>query len=223
MKVKYLSLKSNYCKFLYVILAMGLALVFSEMAGFVLQNKLAPFDAGIIHIVRSWTSPGLTSFMEVVTEFGTFPLNLIVAFAATLVLYRYLEFRLDMAMPLLVLGGSWRLNDGLKVFFHRSRPIFERLAEASGYSFPSGHSMHAMALYGFLAYLVWSDSPNILLRRVSMVVAFLVIVIVGISRIYLGVHYPSDVIAGFAAGGIWLIICIAVREIIIKYRRISKL
>ncbi|MGE5405543.1 MAG: phosphatase PAP2 family protein, partial [Candidatus Saccharibacteria bacterium] len=207
MKAIYFSYKSKYCKLGWLVLAIALAWAFSDMAGFVMQNKLAPFDEKIIHLVRSLTSPGLTSFMMVVTEFGTFPLNLIIACVAAVVVYRHSKFRFDAVMPLLVLGGSWQINDALKEFFHRNRPVFERLAEASGYSFPSGHSMHSMALYGFLAYMVWISSDKASLRWGSLVLAALLIAIVGISRIYLGVHYPSDVIGGFAAGGLWLFIC----------------
>lgn len=107
------------------------------------------------------------------------------------------------------LAGGWLLNTVLKEVFHRTRPDIEHLVAAGGYSFPSGHAMIATAFYGMLGYLIWLN----LKRRDKpawyvMVLTFILVVAIGTSRIYLGVHFPSDVIAGFAAGGVWLVACV---------------
>ena len=97
------------------------------------------------------------------------------------------------------------LNTVLKVIVQRPRPAGFRLISESGYSFPSGHSMVAMAFFGLLIWMVWRYHRRDVMRVVWCVCFGLVIAMVGISRIYLGVHYASDVLAGFCVSLIWLI------------------
>jgi membrane-associated phospholipid phosphatase len=106
----------------------------------------------------------------------------------------------------------------LKNFFERERPNINIIIEADGFSFPSGHSMGSMTYYGFLVYLVIRGKGKPLSKLGLAILLCLVIVLIGISRIYLGVHYPSDVLAGFVAGSIWLVICISLLEIIYVYK-----
>lgn len=101
------------------------------------------------------------------------------------------------------LVGSTLLNEGLKLLFRRLRPDILILHEAGGYSFPSGHSMAAMTFYGLLAYLAYRYGPQGY-QRVLCLLPCLLIVAVGLSRIYLGVHFASDVLAGYLAGICWL-------------------
>ncbi|UOK59735.1 phosphatase PAP2 family protein [Bacillus sp. OVS6] len=92
--------------------------------------------------------------------------------------------------------------------FKRDRPTFNPLITESGYSFPSGHSMVSFSFLGILAYLLTLMVKKKSLKVLIMALFFFIVFLIGFSRIYLGVHYPSDVIAGFAAGGAWLVICI---------------
>jgi membrane-associated phospholipid phosphatase len=105
--------------------------------------------------------------------------------------------------------GVRYLNEFLKEYFSRERPGAEHLVNVSGLSFPSGHSMNSTAFLGFLAYLLWhyakKSGRDVQLYLYGII---LLILLIGMSRIYLGVHYPSDVIGGFAAGGVWLVISI---------------
>ncbi len=89
------------------------------------------------------------------------------------------------------------LNQLLKFIIQRPRPEKFRIVDASGYSFPSGHSMVSMAFYGYLIYLVYRYVKNKYLKYTIILVLALLILLIGISRIYLGVHYTSDVCAGF--------------------------
>ena len=98
------------------------------------------------------------------------------------------------------------LNFLLKTIVQRPRPDGFRLVAESGYSFPSGHSMVSMAFYGLLVWMVWRYEKDRLLRVFLMIAFSLVIAMVGISRIYLGVHYASDVIAGFCVSLVWLML-----------------
>ncbi|MBA4495598.1 phosphatase PAP2 family protein [Paenactinomyces guangxiensis] len=118
------------------------------------------------------------------------------------------------------LAGAWLLNITLKSLIQRPRPNLQHLIEVDGYSYPSGHAMVAAAFYGMIGYLVWFNlrtkgKPS----WYEIVFTVLLILAIGTSRVYLGVHYPSDVIAGFAAGGVWLVACIKGLNILQYYKR----
>ena len=106
------------------------------------------------------------------------------------------------------LGISVLLNQALKFIIQRPRPTEFRIINESGYSFPSGHSMVSSAFYGFLIYLIYKNIKNKYLKWSLITLLSLVILTIGISRIYLGVHYTSDVIAGFLISVSYLIIFI---------------
>ena len=93
----------------------------------------------------------------------------------------------------------------LKQIVQRPRPDGFRLIAESGYSFPSGHSMVSMAFFGLLAWMVWTYEKDRTMRLIWCALFSLVIVMVGVSRIYLGVHYASDVLAGFCVSLLWLV------------------
>lgn len=100
-------------------------------------------------------------------------------------------------------GGGGLVSRGLKEVFARERPGAD-LVEAAGWSFPSGHALGAMVFYGFLASLVWRASERAGVRAAALIAGAVVVGAVGASRVVLGVHYPSDVVAGWAAGAAWL-------------------
>ena len=102
------------------------------------------------------------------------------------------------------LGLVVLINQALKFIIQRPRPDGFRLASVSGFSFPSGHSMVAMAFFGLLAWFVWKYEKDHRQRTLLLAAFGVVIVMVGVSRIYLGVHYASDVIGGFCLSLIWL-------------------
>ena len=100
------------------------------------------------------------------------------------------------------------MNYTLKQIFQRPRPIEYRIINESGYSLPSGHSMVSMAFYGYLIYLIYKNVKNEHLKRCLILFLSILIISIGISRVYLGVHYTSDVLAGFLAAISYLIIYI---------------
>ena len=109
------------------------------------------------------------------------------------------------------------LNQLLKGILQRPRPTEYRIIEETGYSFPSGHSMISMAFYGYLIYLIYKYVKNKYIKWISIVVLSLLICAIGISRIYLGVHYTSDVLGGFLISISYLVIFIsAVNKFIIE-------
>ena len=102
----------------------------------------------------------------------------------------------------------------LKEFFGRDRPLIPLLETARGFSFPSGHAFMSTTFYGLLAYLAWQHIPNRVLRLALGTALWLLILIIGLSRIYLRVHYTSDVLAGLSLGIVWLMISLtAIRQI----------
>ena len=105
--------------------------------------------------------------------------------------------------------GAGFVNAALKVSFNRPRPdVFPWRTQHVGLaSFPSGHAMTSIVVYGTLAFLIARLAPTRLLRRLTWTLAILVILLIGWSRLYLGVHYPSDVLAGFVMGAAWAVIC----------------
>lgn len=102
------------------------------------------------------------------------------------------------------------LNQVLKFILHRPRPTDFRIIEESGYSFPSGHSMASMAFYGFLIYLIYKKINNKYLKWGLICFLSILILFIGISRIYLGVHYTSDVLAGFLISVAYLILFVSI-------------
>lgn len=110
--------------------------------------------------------------------------------------------------------GAWVLETGLKMVFRRTRPEDALIDLPSSYSFPSGHALVSLVTYGMLAYLVWQAVKNGRARAVLVAAFVLVIVCIGFSRIYLGVHYFSDVMGGYAAGVTWLAAVVSGLEVV---------
>jgi undecaprenyl-diphosphatase len=119
-----------------------------------------------------------------------------------------MRHRKELILFAAVMAGSPILNYLLKVFFQRARPDLNRLIEIGGYSFPSGHAMNAFTFYGILTFLLWRHIPVRRGRTVLLLFSTILILAIGISRIYLGVHYPSDIIGGYLAGSFWLAVSI---------------
>jgi undecaprenyl-diphosphatase len=104
--------------------------------------------------------------------------------------------------------SSLALMFGLKHLFDRNRPLIPLLEEARGLSFPSGHALMSVTFYGLLIYIVFKGFKNKPLKWTLIAMLLALILIIGFSRIYLRVHYASDVIAGFCVGLLWLVICV---------------
>lgn len=129
---------------------------------------------------------------------------------ALVLLYLYIKKRFDyMAGFLITLAGSAISAQILKITFERARP-FNSLILESSFSFPSAHALGAVALYGFIAFIIWEMSRNKSLRISTLSASVLLIALISFSRLYLGVHFLSDVIGGILIGFVWLLIGILV-------------
>jgi undecaprenyl-diphosphatase len=177
---------------------------FSFMAFLVQAHHILQFDSTIIAIVQGFESPILTAVMKFFTFIGSTVPVLVLALLVLFFLYRVLKHRSELILFIAMIIGTPILNQVLKWLFHRARPDLHRLIGIGGYSFPSGHAMSAFAVYGTLAFLLWRHIESRSGRSILIIISSLMILAIGISRIYLGVHYPSDVIGGYFASACWL-------------------
>jgi Membrane-associated phospholipid phosphatase len=196
-------------------------LIFGWIAQLVSGQRIAAFDRKVTDAVRSLHSDAMTMVMKAFTELGSefLVLLLIVAFAAIL---GFIGYRRELIFYLGVIGASALLNLLLKTMFQRARPDINRIIEASGFSFPSGHSMSAFTLYGITIYFLWKHLRYRWMRATVIVIGAVLIAMIGISRIYLGVHYPSDVIGGYLVSAAWLIMSIGLYERFLEQRWLSR-
>lgn len=162
------------------------------------------WDTAVLTWVRGFESYTGSLVGIGVSEAANLPVLIGVGVIVFLVLVRTRRFR-D-ALGLIIAGGGAKLAaHGLKLLTDRPRPPFELASYLEpGSSFPSAHAAVAVGLYGFLAWLVWRDCAPRRARIAALAGAVLVALLIGGSRIYLGVHYPSDVLAGYAIGGVFL-------------------
>ena len=191
---------------LRLILAAAAALVFIWLLEELGEGELVKLDSGAyLLFVQTLRQPWLTPYMESISEL-TRPVVLLVMLLAV---EAFAPGRRPGVCAAVNLVCAVALNVLLKQLVQRPRPEGFRLIAETGYSFPSGHSMIAMAFYGLLAWMVWHYERDRLARYLCMIGFGIVVVIVGFSRIYLGVHYFTDVLAGFAVSLAWL--CLYVR------------
>jgi hypothetical protein len=156
-----------------------------------------------------------TPIAKFITNFGG-AIFLIILTILLLVVLKNKKVRLSICTNLVVVTI---LNQLLKRLLQRPRPTEFRIIEENGYSFPSGHSMVSMAFYGYLIYLIYTFVKNEYLKWISIVLLSLLICLIGISRIYLGVHYTSDVLGGFLISISYLVIYISASNKFFKERK----
>jgi membrane protein YqaA with SNARE-associated domain/membrane-associated phospholipid phosphatase len=188
-------------------------LVFAKLASELLEQELAHFDMIVGNWIITCRSGPLTLLMREITVLGStgWVIGLIIVITAAGFYFR--KHRSILALNLDVLGALG-LSELLKGTFHRSRPPLPWFTSAGGYSFPSGHALISLALYGFLAYLIFRNSQWPRLRYGLVISLILLPILIGISRVYLGVHYPSDVLAGWAVAAGWIGTCVVGMEYI---------
>ncbi|UII58602.1 phosphatase PAP2 family protein (plasmid) [Cytobacillus spongiae] len=206
-----------------VFIGFALACLFAFTWGFVSivdelqENEIEQFDNGVFEIVRGSISPSLTTFMTSITFLGGvmgISIFTIIVVAILLILKKY---PLAFFVVITITTGAG-FNWLLKWIFKRERPDIEALIEQGGYSFPSGHSMSSFIFYGTLAFILFRALDYKRYKWGSVLVVGVMVFLIGISRVYLGVHYPSDILGGFTAGGAWLTLCIVIYAYFYKRR-----
>lgn len=174
-------------------------LVFLELAEDVWVNEGFAWDTTIMLGIHSMSRPWLDRFFMLVTQ--TAGSLIVLPVLGTAVWFWRRDWHLLATLFIISFAGMTLLNALLKLIFARPRPdLFPPLVVEHSYSFPSGHTMAAISYYGLLALVLWE-----LDRRWWAVLAGLWVPLVALSRVYLGAHYPSDVLASLAVGAIWLV------------------
>jgi undecaprenyl-diphosphatase len=189
-------------------LLVGAALSFAGLAELVEEGATQRADEAILLWMDSHAHPWLDAFALEVTALAGVAVVWLVLLLASLFLWQSRHRYSVLLLWVSYLGASL-INFTVKAMYERPRPqLFEWRTPMAGHSsFPSGHSTTAVAVFAMLAYLIVRLEPTRSLRRLTLALAGVVIVLIGASRLYLGVHYPSDVVAGFALGLAWATFC----------------
>ncbi len=160
------------------------------------------FDVKVLEFIHNVRNPQILSIMKFISFIGSEKFLLPVT--AMLIAYTLIKKNYYVSKLLLISTlGSYLLNYLLKQVFHRVRPLVFFLVNQGGYSYPSGHSMVTMTLYSTIAFLLGKKVEDSRNKKLIHIIAFVMICLMGISRLYLGVHWPTDVIGGYLAGYIF--------------------
>ena len=194
-------IKTNYKWILFLICL----IIFIFLSGKVIEYQIMKQDITFYNILRKYfIKDSITPYMKIITNFGG-ATCLITITILLLILIKNKKIGLITLTNLVLITI---LNQILKIVLKRPRPTEFRIINETGYSFPSGHSMISMAFYGLLIYLIYKKIKNKYLKATLIIILLLLILAIGISRIYLGVHYVSDVIGGFLISISYLIVYI---------------
>lgn len=197
----------------------GIALIiFVVLFALVNSDVIEVFDSFCYKYISLLICPKMTFFVKFITSFGG---------ATALISFALIIMLLSKEKKYGVFAGSnllivYLFNLLLKSIFSRPRPIDINLIEESGYSFPSGHAMISTAFYGFLIYLIWQTKFNKKIKWLYTVLLSILILLICTTRVYLGVHYASDVVAGFFVAITYLIMFVSIVSKFIEKKESSK-
>ena len=202
--------------FLLLLGGLGLAalfiVLFAELAEEVMEKELGQFDSSIIDSFGAIAGGTMDNVMFIITETGSAWFLTMLSILVLIVLGVKMKDKWGMLFFAIAVGGGSLLTLLLKNVYDRQRPSINAEIDAVGYSFPSGHSMGSLIFYGFVIYLVVRTHQRRWIEWLTVTLLGMLILLIGSSRIYLGAHFPSDVLAGYAAGLIWLILSLIALE-----------
>jgi undecaprenyl-diphosphatase len=189
-----------------VVLSLAVAVLSLFLLGWIAndmrEGDTMKFDLAVRNWVHQFASPGMTRAMTAISLLGYDVL--IVALVMALAVFAYLRWRRAAAWLAISMAGALALDLALKYSFHRPRPEPFFGAAPHSFSFPSGHALCSFCFYVVLAGLIAARTRSMFLRVAVGVMAAALVIAIGLSRIYLGMHYPSDVIAGYLAAAVWV-------------------
>jgi membrane-associated phospholipid phosphatase len=195
----------------------GSAWIFGWMA-----EDLAEGDTKVDTRLAGWlhehASPGWTTFFDTVTRLGNVSTLAVVALLAAVVLWRR-RWIAELQLLALAAVGAEIITVGLKHGFQRDRPFFaDPLASESSYSFPSGHASVSLAVYGTLGFIAARHLGSRRAQIAALAGAAGLVLLIGLSRLYLGVHFLSDVIAGYSIGIAWIALCVVLLHLRLRLK-----
>lgn len=197
----------------YLFLIVGWAFVcggmFVVIARAIEKGTIEKFDVPIIQFVQGLEMESLTFMFKMFTwigsGYGVTPITVIIC---CLLFFKF-KRQIDACFVAFTMISTILLNEGLKRVFTRERPEIYRLMDAGGYSFPSGHTMMAVSLYTMVVYAFWRHMKSSIGRTLLLIGSLLTAFLIAMSRIYVGVHFPSDIAGGFFMSALWLTILFA--------------
>lgn len=184
-------------------------LVFGKLVDGVSENEsIVQFDVALANALHSVATTGSTNTFLIISLFGG---TILFAWSAVVgIIFAVKRQWFGLVMWVITIAGGEILNSLLKVFFARPRPTFANpLVIERFYSFPSGHAMMSFIAYGMLAYIICVLLKNNAYRLLVIIATGFIVAFIGVARIALGVHYLSDVVAGYAVAALWLVFCIS--------------
>ena len=194
-------------------------IAFITIARMVFEGKTQNFDNRALVFIAGYVTNINTNVMQSFTFLGThtflIPANLLLTAWFLFIKKRHWY---SIKVPAVALS-SLLLMFILKLIFHRDRPVDPLLQAAKGFSFPSGHALMSVTFYGLLILIVWQNVKQTWLKWTLSVFLILLILAIGLSRVYLRVHYASDVLAGFAVGLVWLLLSLWILSKVEKYSK----
>ena len=189
--------------FIAAALALITATLFVWLAQVVVIEKRDLFDTLAFNYLQQWTSPENTNIALVVTRGGS-DVFLIAIYLLVLVYFVRNKYKRQTIQLVIIVSAAFLWNYLLKHIFQRPRPSLQHLDYVISYSFPSGHTQATFTLCGILAYIIWKTKWSFITKLVVTIFLFFYACLIGLSRVYLHVHYLSDVVAGACAALCWL-------------------
>ncbi len=170
------------------------------------MNYLLALDSLVAHFFLSLRTPLLTQAFEIITMLGApITATIITIIVAVIIYKKHRTYFIPLLTTTIVAGITIYTT---KIFFHRLRPLDALITEKS-FSFPSGHALISITLYGLLSVIIYRTLKKTYQKIITLILGPSLIILIGLSRLYLGVHYFSDIIGGYTIGAIWLTIGIA--------------
>lgn len=191
-----------------VLTSLGTALLFLKILSEVFETDTQIFDYQILTFIYSLRSPELTKVMIFITNLGA-KYMIIISILLT-ILWIWEKHRREALTFVIILVMGIFINISLKGMIQRPRPTISPLVLETSYSFPSGHAMNSSVFYLAISFYFYHFTRKKRLSLVVTAILILLIILIGFSRVYLGVHYPSDVVGGYVVGTWWLITAILI-------------
>ena len=185
--------------------------ILAQLSEEVWEKEAFAFDKTILLWIHQFANPTWDNIMLNITKIGN-PATVVTIAIITFGLFWWKKYQQEAKIfGIHALGGAI-LSNGLKLSFSKPRPqLWQQLITEKTYSYPSGHALGSMVLYGFIAYLLASHYPTF--AKIIYTFAVILIAAIGLSRLYLGVHWPTDVIAGYGVGYLWLMFSITMLKL----------
>jgi len=201
--------KKNTTVYKVVLCSATVILLFIVWMVFIAKNTQP--DECIFNFLSYYSTASRTNAMKVITFFGNhsflIPGNLLV-----ITFFLLQKNKHDALRVLIVALTSLGVMSLLKSLFHRPRPINPLVDGITNFSFPSGHAFMSLAFFGLLIYFISLRKKAIWWKLLLICVLLFIIFLIGLSRVYLRVHYTSDVLAGWIFGSLWLVLCLAILD-----------